>query len=293
MVVRSSGYEGQVVGRRTLKEAESSREDETACESSRWTVDGEKPLDPVEMPRPWRERETRCPRNLSAYKTPRGTEPPREAALNGVTRAVQRQAVLDLRRGMRAGRAFGPPGTLIPRSPRPAPQAAGFAFFYGSDRAERKADACATTRASRRIRLCPAPGTSTRRARGQAWAMAAPSFHGTSRSAGSWKTRRGVRALRATRGTSSADIGTPRRDSTRWRIACATHGGMRNCHAKRTRTSARLAAGARNTARPFFTPRCMASAPAAAPAECPTNASMGPTRAATAWRASANAGIDD
>src|SRR5205085_7598558 len=56
---KSFGHRGQAAGRRTLKEAQSSREDEAAGESWRWTADEERPLGPAEMPRSRRERGTR------------------------------------------------------------------------------------------------------------------------------------------------------------------------------------------------------------------------------------------
>src|SRR5262249_57380419 len=97
------------------------------------------------MPRPRRERGTRYPRAPVAHNTPRSTEPPREAVPGRETCAVQRQAVWILRRGMRAGRAFGPPGTsaaaayggavLLGLAPRPVcpcvrgPRASAFEAF--------------------------------------------------------------------------------------------------------------------------------------------------------------------
>jgi len=49
---------GQAGNRSTSKEAQSSREDEAQVATLGWTVDGEIPLDPAEMPRPQRERTT-------------------------------------------------------------------------------------------------------------------------------------------------------------------------------------------------------------------------------------------
>jgi len=51
------------------------------------TADGGRtiPLDPAEMPRPWRERGTRYPRAPAADNTPRSTEPSREAVPGRVT----------------------------------------------------------------------------------------------------------------------------------------------------------------------------------------------------------------
>jgi len=53
------GVHGQVVGRRTLEEARSSRKDEAVGASPQRTVAGEIPQGPTETSRPWRERGTR------------------------------------------------------------------------------------------------------------------------------------------------------------------------------------------------------------------------------------------
>jgi hypothetical protein len=50
-----SRRDGQVAGRSTLEEAESSREDEAPGASLRWTADGEKPQGPAETSRSRRE----------------------------------------------------------------------------------------------------------------------------------------------------------------------------------------------------------------------------------------------
>jgi len=95
-----SRYGGQVAGRSTLEEAESSREDEAAVGRLRWTADEEKPQGPAERPRSRRETgEPNDPVSRSSNKTPRSTEPSREGAQDGATRFAQRQAKLDPSKG--------------------------------------------------------------------------------------------------------------------------------------------------------------------------------------------------
>ena len=69
-------YGGQVAGRSTLEEAESSREDEALGVSLRWTADGEIPQGRAERPQVAAgDGEPNNPVSRSLSKTPRSTGP--------------------------------------------------------------------------------------------------------------------------------------------------------------------------------------------------------------------------
>src|SRR5918911_3549017 len=138
MVVRSSGYEGQVVGRRTLKEAESSREDEAAVRKH--AVDGGRrktagPGRNAEVlaeagnpmsPQSGRIQDSEGHRTSTRGSTERGD--PGGAATGGPT-------------SEREWAQGGPSGRRARSSAKPAtrPSGRGLCSFY---RAERNADAC-------------------------------------------------------------------------------------------------------------------------------------------------------
>jgi len=119
-----SRHDGQVAGRSTLEEAESSREDEAVCVSMRWTANEETPQGPAEIVEVAAgDGEPNVPVSRSLSKTPRSTEPSREGAQDGATRFAQRQAILEppkgkSRRAGLVGRLARRPRTRFPKGGR-------------------------------------------------------------------------------------------------------------------------------------------------------------------------------